>query len=148
MYQIEPGKAHPLGAVPDAHEVNFSLFSEHATSVAECLEYWVKDMHVDGFRFDDGSSVNWSWNCGVEGETGDPAIEALRVRQIKNFAAILLLSQGVPMLLAGDEIRRTQRGNNNAYCQVNEIGWFDWDLLERGDLDLEIPRSSRKRGSG
>ena len=72
-----------------------------------------------------------SWNCGIEGETANPDVEALRKRQVKNFAAILLLSQGVPMFVAGDEVRRTQKGNNNAYCQDNEISWFDWTLLEK-----------------
>ncbi|MBI5780402.1 MAG: glycogen debranching protein GlgX [Rhodocyclales bacterium] len=78
----------------------------------------------------DGTDHNLSWNCGAEGETDDPAINALRARQKRNFLATLLLSQGVPMLLAGDEICRTQRGNNNAYCQDNEISWVDWNLDE------------------
>ena len=78
----------------------------------------------------DGSTYNASWNHGVEGETEDPAINALRRQQVKNFFTILLLSQGVPMLLAGDEVYRTQHGNNNAYCQDNEVSWFDWHLLE------------------
>ncbi|RDI75684.1 glycogen debranching enzyme GlgX [Gaiella occulta] len=79
----------------------------------------------------DGSSDNRSWNCGVEGETDDPAVNALRERQLRNFLATLFLSQGVPMLCGGDEIARTQRGNNNAYCQDNEISWLDWELDER-----------------
>ena len=78
----------------------------------------------------DGTKDNLSWNCGVEGDTDDPKIIELRKRQAKNFFAILLLSQGVPLLLAGDEVLRTQRGNNNAYCQDNELGWFDWTLAE------------------
>ena len=78
----------------------------------------------------DGESHNQSWNCGVEGETDDPAVRGLRARQKRNFLATLLLSQGVPMLLAGDEMGRSQQGNNNAYCQDNEISWFDWDLNE------------------
>ncbi|MGD8518432.1 MAG: glycogen debranching protein GlgX, partial [Anaerolineae bacterium] len=78
----------------------------------------------------DGHDHNYSWNCGVEGPTTDLAIEQLRNRQVKNCLAITLLSLGVPMLLMGDEVRRTQRGNNNAYCQDNEISWFDWSLLE------------------
>ena len=78
----------------------------------------------------DGSDYNLSWNCGCEGPCGDPAIETLRNRQIKNFLAVTLLSLGAPMLQMGDEVRRTQGGNNNAYCQ-DEIGWFDWRLLER-----------------
>jgi isoamylase len=79
----------------------------------------------------DGINDNLSWNCGFEGETDDPSIDALRLKQIKNFAVLLLLSQGVPMFVAGDEVRRTQKGNNNAYCQDNEISWFDWRLVEK-----------------
>jgi isoamylase len=76
---------------------------------------------------------NRSWNCGTEGPTNDPGVNALRARQQRNFLATLFLSQGVPMLLGGDEISRTQRGNNNAYCQDNEISWYDW---EQADQDL------------
>jgi isoamylase len=79
----------------------------------------------------DGDNHNRSWNHGVEGETDDPAINILRERQQRNFLTTLLLSQGVPMILGGDESGRTQRGNNNAYCQDNEISWFDWELDER-----------------
>jgi isoamylase len=79
----------------------------------------------------DGSDHNFSWNCGVEGPTGRKDVAALRSRQIRNFATILLLSHGTPMLLMGDEVRRTQGGNNNAYCQNNPAGWFDWDDLRR-----------------
>ncbi len=78
----------------------------------------------------DGSDTNWSWNCGTEGPTADPGIERLRTRQIKNFLAILILSLGTPMLCMGDEFRRTQRGNNNPWCQDNEISWVDWQLLK------------------
>ena len=78
----------------------------------------------------DGTDDNRSWNCGVEGETDDPEINALRARQQRNFLATLILSQGTPMLLGGDEFGRTQHGNNNAWCQDNEISWFDWSLLE------------------
>jgi isoamylase len=74
---------------------------------------------------------NLSWNCGLDGPTGDPAILAVRERQQRNFLATLLLSQGVPMLCGGDEIGRSQRGNNNAYCQDNELSWLDWNLDER-----------------
>ena len=81
----------------------------------------------------DGTDDNRSWNHGVEGDTDDPAINALRARQQRNFFVTLLLSQGVPMLLGGDEIGRTQHGNNNAWCQDSELSWFDW---ERADLDL------------
>jgi len=78
----------------------------------------------------DGSNDNRSWNCGVEGPTNDPAIESLRNRQVKNFLTITFMSLGLPMILMGDEVRQTQRGNNNAYCQDNEISWFDWRLVE------------------
>ena len=79
----------------------------------------------------DGGNHNFSWNCGEEGETDDLEIEQLRSRQIKNFLTVLFLSQGTPMLLMGDEIRHTQLGNNNAYCQDNELSWFDWSLVEK-----------------
>jgi len=79
----------------------------------------------------DGSNDNRSWNCGAEGPTNDPAIEKLRNRQVKNFLTISMLSLGLPMILMGDEVRRTQRGNNNAYCQDNEISWLDWRLLDQ-----------------
>ncbi|HYC56669.1 MAG TPA: glycogen debranching protein GlgX [Candidatus Binatia bacterium] len=78
----------------------------------------------------DGSDDNASWNCGAEGPTDDPAIQQLRWRQMRNFLTTLLLSQGVPMICGGDEIARSQRGNNNGYCQDNEITWYDWDLNE------------------
>ncbi len=76
----------------------------------------------------DGINENLSWNCGVEGHSTDTGVEALRNRQVRNFAALLLLARGVPMFVAGDEVRRTQQGNNNAYCQDNEVSWFDWQL--------------------
>lgn len=79
----------------------------------------------------DGASDNRSWNCGWEGPTDDPVIERLRNRQVKNFLAVTLMSLGMPMILMGDEVRRTQRGNNNAYCHDNEMNWFDWSLVEK-----------------
>jgi glycogen operon protein len=79
----------------------------------------------------DGCDDNRSWNCGFEGPTDDPGIDRLRSRQVKNFFTALMLSGGVPMFVMGDEVRRSQRGNNNAYCQDNETSWFDWDLLRR-----------------
>lgn len=88
----------------------------------------------------DGHNDNRSWNCGVEGPTDDPAIEGLRNRQVKNFLATTLMALGVPMLLMGDEVRRTQQGNNNAYCQDNEISWFDWSLL---DVHADVHRFTR-----
>jgi isoamylase len=86
----------------------------------------------------DGSSDNRSWNCGVEGPTEDPEINRLRERQIRNFLSTLLLSQGTPMLLAGDEFGRTQNGNNNAYCQDNEISWLDWNFTDKGKSLIEF----------
>jgi isoamylase len=83
----------------------------------------------------DGSSDNRSWNCGVEGPTDNPDVERLRNRQVKNLLAVTVLSLGMPMILMGDEVRRTQRGNNNTYCHDNELNWFDWSLLEKhGDV--------------
>ncbi len=81
----------------------------------------------------DGANDNFSWNCGLEGATEDPEIEQLRSQQIKNFFTILFISQGTPMLLMGDEVRRTQLGNNNAYCQDNQLSWFDWSLVTKHD---------------
>lgn len=87
------------------------------------------EANLEGNR--DGSDHELSWNCGAEGDTDDPQIEALRARQVRNLLAITVLSLGTPMLLMGDEVRRTQHGNNNAYCQDNELSWFDWRLLQR-----------------
>jgi glycogen operon protein len=96
----------------------------------DLVSYNQKHNWANGEDNRDGHNGNHSWNCGVEGPTADPSIEALRLRQIKNHLTLLLLSQGTPMLLMGDEIRRTQRGNNNAYCQDNELNWFDWNAVE------------------
>ncbi|HST26290.1 MAG TPA: glycogen debranching protein GlgX, partial [Gaiellaceae bacterium] len=89
----------------------------------------------------DGTDDNRSWNCGAEGPTDDPEIVALRERQQRNFLTTLLLSQGVPMLLGGDELARTQQGNNNAWCQDNEISWFDWEPTETRGRLLDFTRS-------
>jgi glycogen operon protein len=97
----------------------------------DLVSYNAKHNESNGEANRDGSDDNFSWNCGAEGPTDDPAIEALRNRQVKNVFTLALLAAGMPMLLMGDEVRRTQRGNNNAYCQDGEIGWFDWRLLER-----------------
>jgi isoamylase len=97
----------------------------------DLVSYDQKHNEANGENNRDGCDVNLSWNCGAEGPTDDPAVEALRTRQIKNFFVLELLSAGTPMLLMGDEVRRTQRGNNNAYCQDSDISWFDWNLLER-----------------
>jgi isoamylase len=96
----------------------------------DLVSYNEKHNEANGEGNRDGVNDNLSWNCGVEGPSHDPAVVALRGRQVRNFAAILLLSRGVPMFAAGDEARRTQNGNNNAYCQDNETSWFDWKLVE------------------
>jgi glycogen operon protein len=101
----------------------------------DLVSYNDKHNEANGEGNHDGASDNRSWNCGVEGPSNDPAVERLRNRQVKNFLTVTLLSLGVPMVLMGDEVRRTQGGNNNAYCQDNESSWFDWTLLERhGDV--------------
>jgi glycogen operon protein len=86
----------------------------------------------------DGHNDNRSWNCGVEGETDDPEVNALRARQKRNLVATLMLSQGVPMMLGGDELDRTQKGNNNAYCQDNEVSWFDWTMTPDKERMLQF----------
>jgi isoamylase len=97
----------------------------------DLVSYNEKHNHANGEANRDGSNDNMSWNCGVEGPTTDPAVEALRNRQIKNVLAVLMISAGTPMLYMGDEARRTQRGNNNAYCLDDDSNWFDWHLVER-----------------
>jgi glycogen operon protein len=96
----------------------------------DVVSYNDKHNEENGEGNRDGANDNRSWNCGIEGPTEDAAIEALRNRQVKNLLAITMLSLGVPMITMGDEARRTQRGNNNAYCQDNEISWLDWSLLQ------------------
>jgi glycogen operon protein len=97
----------------------------------DLVSYNEKHNEANGEQNRDGANDNASWNCGHEGPTNDVEVERLRNRQIKNFLALELLSTGTPMLLMGDEVRRTQQGNNNAFCQDNDISWFDWDLLDR-----------------
>jgi glycogen operon protein len=114
--------------------VNF-VTSHDGFTLQDLVSYDQKHNDANGEENRDGENDNRSWNCGVEGPTDDPAVLACRARQKRNYLATLLLAQGVPMLAAGDEIGRTQRGNNNAYAQDNEISWIDWaaadkDLLE------------------
>ena len=97
----------------------------------DLVSYNCKHNEANGQGNRDGLTTNLSWNCGAEGPTDDTTVEQLRRRQVKNFMVILLTSIGAPMLQMGDEMRRTQRGNNNAYCQDNEVSWLDWSLLER-----------------
>jgi glycogen operon protein len=116
------------GRLPFA-SVNF-ITAHDGFTLRDLVSYNEKhnDANLEGNR--DGTDDNRSWNMGAEGETEDAAINALRERQQRNFLATLLLSLGTPMLLGGDEFGRTQYGNNNAWCQDNEISWFDWDLAE------------------
>jgi len=117
------------GGLP-INSINFVTCHDGFT-MFDLVSYNHKHNEDNGEQNRDGSDANHSWNCGYEGPTDDPDIVALRRRQVRNCMAILLLSQGVPMLLAGDEMLRTQRGNNNAWCQDNEISWIDWSLVER-----------------
>ncbi len=107
--------------------INF-VTAHDGFTLRDLVSYNEKHNEANGEGGNDGESHNRSWNCGVEGPTDDPRVIALRARQQRNFLATLLLSQGVPMLAHGDELGRTQRGNNNGYCQDNEITWVDWDL--------------------
>ena len=97
----------------------------------DLVSYNHKHNEANGENSRDGCNHNFSWNCGVEGETTDPEIQQLRTQQIKNMLTILFVSQGTPMILMGDEVRRTQKGNNNTYCQNSKLNWFDWDLVEK-----------------
>jgi len=115
--------------------VNF-VTAHDGFTLRDLVSYNSKHNEANGEDNQDGTDDNRSWNCGVEGETDDPEVLALRARQQRNFLATLFLSQGVTMLLAGDEAGRTQRGNNNAYCQDNEISWHDWDHVDERLLDF------------
>jgi glycogen operon protein len=107
----------------------------------DLVAYNQKHNEANGEHNSDGTDDNLSWNCGVEGPTNRPSILALRERQKRNILATLLLSQGVPMLCGGDEMGRTQRGNNNAYCQDTEISWVDWNLSKPQQSLLTFTRS-------
>ena len=111
------------------HSVNF-VTSHDGFTLADLVSYNERHNEANGEQNRDGQNGNDSWNCGEDGPTSDRQILNLRKRQIRNMAATLLLSQGVPMISAGDEFGRTQRGNNNAYCQDNEVSWLDWDKAE------------------
>ena len=117
--------------------VNF--FAAHdGFTLRDLVSYNEKHNEANGENNRDGTDDNRSWNCGAEGETDNPAITQLRARQMRNFLATLFVSQGVPMLLYGDERGRSQRGNNNAYCQDNELTWLDWSADEEGLAQLEF----------
>jgi isoamylase len=120
--------------------------SHDGFTVNDLVSYNRKHNKANGEDNRDGANDNRSWNCGVEGPTDDPAVEQLRNRQVKNFLAVTMLSAGMPMFLMGDEARRTQYGNNNAYCQDNETSWFDWTLLARhGDVHRFVTELNARR---
>ncbi len=110
--------------------VNFVTCHDGFT-LNDLVSYNSKHNEANGEDNRDGSNDNLSWNCGVEGQTDDPAVEKLRNRQVKNFLTVTMMSLGVPMILMGDEVRRTQHGNNNAYCLDNDNSWFDWTLVTK-----------------
>jgi isoamylase len=110
--------------------VNFVTCHDGFT-LNDLVSYNEKHNEANGEENRDGSNDNKSWNCGVEGPSDDRTIEELRTRQVKNFLSVTLLSLGVPMILMGDEVRRTQKGNNNCYCHDDETAWFDWSLVEK-----------------
>jgi len=117
--------------------VNF-ITAHDGFTLHDLVSYNDKHNEANDENNQDGSNNNLSWNHGVEGPTDDPEINALRLRQMRNFFATLLLAQGTPMIVAGDEFARTQHGNNNAYCQDSEIGWINWDLDEDGKSLLKF----------
>lgn len=119
----------PSGKLP-INTINFITCHDGFT-LADLVSYNTKHNLANGEENRDGDNHNYSWNCGVEGPTKKKAVLELRWRQVKNYMAILLLSQGVPMILSGDEVLRSQKGNNNCWCQDNELGWFDWNLVEQ-----------------
>jgi isoamylase len=121
------------GRAPFA-SINF-VTAHDGFTLRDLVSYNEKHNEANGENNRDGTDDNRSWNCGVEGPTDDPAVDALRARQRRNFLATLFLSQGVPMLLGGDELGRTQGGNNNAWCQDNEISWFDWEDADEDSLE-------------
>ncbi|GAA2752362.1 glycogen debranching protein GlgX [Kitasatospora cinereorecta] len=123
-----------------AASVNF-VTAHDGFTLHDLVAYNDKHNEANGEGGADGADDNNSWNCGAEGPTGEPEVRRLRLRQMKNAVALLLTSQGVPMLLAGDEFARTQQGNNNTYCQDNELSWLDWGLL---DTNAELHRFVRR----
>ena len=122
-----------------ASSLNF-VTAHDGFTLNDLVSYKQKHNDENGDYSRDGTDANYSDNCGVEGPSDDPVVEGMRNRLIKTFLLTLFVSRGVPMLLGGDEFRRTQRGNNNAYCQDNEVSWFDWGLLEK---HKEIHRFTR-----
>ena len=122
------------GRLPHA-SINF-ITAHDGFTLRDLVSYNEKHNDANGEDNRDGADDNRSWNCGAEGPTNDPGIEALRSRQQRNLLTTLFLSQGIPMLLSGDEISRTQQGNNNAYCQDNELSWLDWEHVDEPLLEF------------
>jgi len=122
------------------NSVNFVTCHDGFT-LNDLVSFNQKHNQANGENNRDGINDNLSWNCGLEGDSQDLEVERLRERQVRNFMAILLLSRGIPMFVAGDEIRRSQKGNNNPYCQDNEINWFDWSLVSKNSDLLRFCRS-------
>jgi isoamylase len=148
FWRSDPGQlgdtATRLSASPDLFNkrgrkpwasVNF-ITAHDGFTLRDLVSYNDKHNEANGEENRDGHSHNLSFNCGAEGPTDDPAIRALRLRQMRNFLATLLFSRGTPMILAGDEFARTQQGNNNAYAQDNEISWLNWDAIDEDGCDL------------
>jgi glycogen operon protein len=130
---------YQLGGRGPRASINF-VTAHDGFTLRDLVSYNEKHNEANGENNEDGANDNESWNSGAEGPTDDPDVTALRARQQRNFLATLLLSQGVPMLLGGDELGRTQQGNNNAYCQDNPISWLDWQLDDERRALLEFTR--------
>jgi glycogen operon protein len=130
---------HTPDRTPD-RSINF-VTSHDGFTLNDLVSYNVKHNQANGEGSRDGADANDSWNCGAEGPSDDPQVEALRARQVRNLLTVLLLAQGTPMLLMGDEVRRTQRGNNNAYGQDNPVSWLDWEDGSRHADLLRFVRS-------
>ena len=124
----------------EAARVHF-IADHNGFTLADLYSYDVRHNEANGENGKDGSEYNFSWNCGEEGVTKSKKIQALRLRMMKNALAVTLLSQGTPMLLAGDEFGRTKQGNNNAYCQDNEISWLDWSFTRKNKELLEFVKT-------
>jgi len=124
--------------------INF-VTAHDGFTLNDLVSYNDKHNEANGENNNDGENHNRSWNCGVEGETDDPEIEGLRLRQIKNFFVLTLMSLGAPMFVMGDEVRRTQKGNNNAFCQNNKLSWFDWSMVEKNQDLLRFVQQLIKR---
>jgi glycogen operon protein len=137
------GSSDIYGGAGKGPESSINFITCHdGFTLNDLVSYASKHNEANGEGNTDGPSENYSANYGQEGQCEDEAIESLRVRQIKNFLLTLAIARGVPMILAGDEFRRSQRGNNNAYCQDNEISWIDWSILDRNDEIFRFARGA------